>query len=114
MTQNSSQPMSERPLSCSDNAIDDLFTAPNAAGPSWRDLIKVHPAANLFPMMSDTELGELGKNILEHGLNQYLTLWTPETVGQFFENGSRNRFLLDGRNRLEAIERGIADPKERE
>jgi hypothetical protein len=92
----------------------DLLSPPSPAKQSWRDRIKVHPAAELFPMMSDAELGELGKNILEHGLKQYLTLWTPETVGQFLDNGRRNRFLLDGRNRLEAIERGIADPKERE
>jgi hypothetical protein len=28
---------------------------------SWRDLIKVHPAADLFPTMSDDELDGLGE-----------------------------------------------------
>ena len=26
---------------------------------SWRDVLKIHPAAELFPRMSDDELGEL-------------------------------------------------------
>ena len=33
----------------------NLFNPPPAGG-SWRDRIKIHPAANLFPMMSDEEL----------------------------------------------------------
>ena len=30
---------------------------------SWRDVLKVHPAAELFPLMSDAELKELGEDI---------------------------------------------------
>jgi hypothetical protein len=39
----------------------DLFNPPSPAGQSWRDRIKVHPAADLFPLTS--ELDELGANI---------------------------------------------------
>jgi hypothetical protein len=63
---------------------------------SWRDTIKVHPDADLFPMMSDGELEALGENIKENGLLY------PLLVGHD-ENG--NPCLLDGRNRLEAMER---------
>jgi hypothetical protein len=33
--------------------------APPAKTPSWRDVLKVHPAADMFPMMSQEELIEL-------------------------------------------------------
>src|SRR5947207_424354 len=32
----------------------NLFTPPGSAGQSWRDDTRVHPAADLFPMMSET------------------------------------------------------------
>jgi hypothetical protein len=64
--------------------------------PTWRDTYKVHPAADVFPMMSDQELEALGEDIRENGL-QTSIVFGPEGV------------LLDGRNRLEAMERaGIA------
>jgi hypothetical protein len=64
---------------------------------SWRDVIKVHPAADMFPMMSDAELEVLSKDIAKHGLNSKVTLWR-ET------DDSRQVVLLDGRNRLDAWE----------
>jgi hypothetical protein len=60
----------------------------------WRDHIKVHPAADLFPMMSDAELKELGEDIKKNGLEQPLVFWESES----------DYFLLDGRNRLDAME----------
>ena len=56
----------------------------------WRDHINVHAAADLFPMMSESELQELGQDIRAHGLKSHLKLYKGE--------------LLDGRNRLEAME----------
>jgi hypothetical protein len=59
---------------------------------SWRDSVGVHAAAELFPMMDDDQLNN-------------------------HQERPRDRFaafvLLDGRNRLEAIERSIPDPEER-
>jgi hypothetical protein len=37
---------------------------------SWRDHIKVHPAADLFPPMSQAELKELGEDIRKNGMNK--------------------------------------------
>jgi hypothetical protein len=63
---------------------------------SWRDHILVHPAADLFPMMSDAELEELAKDIVKaKGLTSPIILW----------GGLDSPLLLDGRNRLAAIAR---------
>ena len=35
---------------------------------SWRDVIPVHPAAGLFPMMAPDELKALGEDIKRTGL----------------------------------------------
>ena len=59
---------------------------------SWRDSIRVHPAADLFPMNSDDEIQEMGENIKANGLTSPI-VFTPD------------RQLIDGRNRLEACER---------
>src|SRR3954447_5641573 len=66
---------------------------------TWRDGMMPHPATNLFPMMSDTELDELAADIAEHGLQEPI-VWLG---GQ----------LLDGRNRVAAIAR-IPDQHRRE
>ena len=44
---------------------------------SWRDVIKVHPAADLFPMMSEAELRELGEDIKKNGLKTDIIFWSP-------------------------------------
>jgi hypothetical protein len=63
----------------------------------WRDCIPVHPAADeLFPLMSDVELVELGEDIKKQGLIVPIIVWRAP-------NGED--FLLDGRNRLDAMAR---------
>jgi hypothetical protein len=62
----------------------------------WLDQFRVHPAANQFPMMSKRELCELGKDIKENGLKNPIVVWCDE---------DREEWLIDGRNRLEAMER---------
>jgi hypothetical protein len=57
---------------------------------SWRDFLTVHPAADLFPRMSEGELRELGENIKAHGLMSSIVLYQGT--------------LLDGRSRLDAME----------
>ena len=63
---------------------------------SWRDQIKVHPAANLFPMMTPDELKALGEDIKKNGLQTKIAVWQAAT--------GRPWFLIDGRNRLDAAE----------
>jgi hypothetical protein len=60
---------------------------------SWRDVLPVHPAADLFPTMSDSELRELGNDIKKNGM------MTPIVL---VEENSKT-FLLDGRDRLDAM-----------
>jgi ParB-like chromosome segregation protein Spo0J len=68
---------------------------------SWRDKYKVHPAANVFPMMSDDELAALGEDIKANGLR--IPIWFQAVEGQ---RDSKNGWvLIAGRNRLEAMER---------
>ena len=66
---------------------------------NWRDHLKVHPAADVFPLLSETDpaaLRELGEDIKKNGLRAPIALWK-----------NQKRFppvLLDGRNRLDAME----------
>jgi hypothetical protein len=57
---------------------------------SWRDVLPIHPAAELFPRMSESELRELGEDIKANGLQASIVLHKGK--------------LLDGRNRLDAME----------
>jgi hypothetical protein len=42
---------------------------PNSPSPkTWRDVLPIHPAAELFPLMSEAELRELGEDIQANGL----------------------------------------------
>jgi hypothetical protein len=63
-----------------------------AAKPSWRDILPIHPAGDLFPPMSLDELRALGADIVKRGLTAPIALWRahPKMQAQ----------LLDGRNRL--------------
>jgi hypothetical protein len=56
----------------------------------WREHIPIHPAADLFPLMSESELRELGEDIKARGL-----------VSPIIKCGDA---LLDGGNRLDAME----------
>jgi len=73
----------------------------------WRDILPTHPAADLFPLMSSDELQALGEDIRKHGLHEPITV-----VRQYRRHadgtlhvGEYDLVLLDGRNRLEAMER---------
>ena len=57
--------------------------------------LQVHPAAALFPMLSDADLGELADDIGKHGLLHPLVVW---------ERDDGTRVLVDGRNRLAALD----------
>jgi hypothetical protein len=62
---------------------------------SWRDHLRVHPAAKLFPPMSESELRELGEDIKNNGLLEEPVLYRDQELGIC---------VLDGRNRLDACE----------
>jgi hypothetical protein len=59
------------------------------------DLLPVHPAAELFPIMTDAELVEMGNDIKKHGLRESIAIYVDP-------NGKE--WLLDARNRLKAME----------
>jgi hypothetical protein len=73
----------------SDSNLTNKTQAPRTS--KWRETYKVHPAADVFPPMSDDELAELGQDIKANGLREPV-----EFIGDE---------LIDGRNRLEAMER---------
>jgi hypothetical protein len=56
----------------------------------------VHPAADVFPLMSKAELRELADDIDRNGLKEGVTLYTDPAT---YESE-----LLDGRNRLDALQ----------
>lgn len=60
----------------------------------WRKLREVHPAAELFPLMPEAELKELAEDIEKNGVSTRIVLW-PDSSGK--------KWLLDGRNRLDAL-----------
>ena len=87
---------------------NDTAKNENQAPSKWRSLYRVHPAADVFPMMSHDEIDELKEDIKANGLLEGITL---------LHQGHGLPILLDGRNRLEAMERaGVAytDQNERE
>jgi hypothetical protein len=67
---------------------------------SWRSHLKIHPACELFPPMSPAELRELGEDIKKDGLNQSFIVWSLADR----QTEELDLFLLDGRNRLDAME----------
>jgi hypothetical protein len=61
--------------------------------PSWDGAL--HPAAQLFPKMSDDEIVVLGDDIKAHGLRQPIVFLNPKS--------GQGLLLLDGRNRIDAM-----------
>ena len=59
---------------------------------------RIHPAANLFPMMTGDDLKALTLDIQQHGLMQPIILWN--------DGGP----VVDGRNRLAACKRAMVEP----
>jgi len=66
---------------------------------SWRDVYLVHPVADVFPQMSDDELADLGRDIKKNALQNRVLLWE-----QLTPDGPVT-YVLDGRNRLDAMEK---------
>jgi ParB-like chromosome segregation protein Spo0J len=66
---------------------------------SWRDVLPIHRACQLFPEMSPDELKALGEDIKASGLTSPIAI----TASKGTETGWSYQ-LLDGRNRLDAME----------
>jgi hypothetical protein len=65
---------------------------------SWRGTLAIHPAAELFPLMPPAELRELADDIRKNGrLTSPIALLVDDPQGRTCQ-------LLDGRNRLDALE----------
>ena len=63
---------------------------------TWSSVLPIHPAADLFPHMSDPELAALADDIKRNDQQVEIAIFVDE-------NGVEK--LLDGRNRLDAMER---------
>jgi hypothetical protein len=79
-------------------ATNSLTDAQTQAAKSWRDVLPVHPAAKIFPEMTLAQLRELGADIKANGLQ------SPIAVARCLEGRGSKYQLLDGRNRLNAME----------
>lgn len=62
---------------------------------SWRDVLPIHEAADALPLMSPDELRALADDIKKNGL--------LHAVDIFFDDAGK-QYLIDGRNRLDALE----------
>jgi hypothetical protein len=83
---------------------------PKIRFPKWVEP-PVHPV-NTAPMMSDAELDELAADIKKHGLQEPIVYWRDNREAKNGSEGPFPTFLLDGRNRREALRRlGIEDPR---
>jgi len=67
---------------------------PTTPTSNWRDLIKVHPVAEMFPLMSPEELHKTAEDIKARGLIHPVTTWVDK---------DGTEWLIDGRNRLDAM-----------
>ena len=73
---------------------------------AWRETYRVHPAADVFPMMGDAELAKLGEDIKANGLTSPISFFFSERlIAASIEYVKANGILADGRNRMEALER---------
>ena len=62
--------------------------------PNWREVLPIHPAAQLLPHMTEQELRELGEDIKARGLLQPIFIFQELVGGKDFRYS-----LLDGVNR---------------
>ena len=75
------------------------MTKSNVPKKSWRDVMPIHPAADLFPLMTAEEFEAFVEDIRKNGLR-------PPYGDVVHRHGDRQSgcVLLDGRNRLDAAE----------
>src|SRR5262245_36916166 len=69
---------------------------PKQEAKGWRDVLPIHPAADLFPLMGKSEFREFAADIDANSLQERVDVWPDPQTGKVM--------LLDGRNRLDALE----------
>lgn len=76
--------------------MDDIIanSTENSEPKGWRDVLLIHPAAELFPLMTPEELRELADDLLTNGLRERVNLFDDPELGVC---------VIDGRNRLDAL-----------
>jgi ParB-like chromosome segregation protein Spo0J len=85
-----------------DDVLGQAGTGPSDVGAApiepfnWRNHLPAHPAADLFPALSDEELRALAEDIKARGLLANIVVWCPD-------GNTQNEALLDGRQRLDAL-----------
>jgi hypothetical protein len=94
------------PLTETEDTVPGRSDPPTGAKASWRDLIPIHPAAEMFPLMPPDELRVLGEDIRKHGLQEAVVVMRQH---RRFKSGAMDMqasdlVLIDGRNRLDAME----------
>jgi hypothetical protein len=79
---------------------------PTAPSTRWRDVLKIHPAADLFPLLDPEELRALGDDIRKHGLREPVVVMRQyrRRQGGTMDVREYDLVLIDGRNRLDAME----------
>jgi hypothetical protein len=82
-------------MSATDKPTNEQAAKVVPSGKSWRDLIKIHPEANKFPLLDQHKLIALGDDIKATALRLRAVL-VKEENGEWV--------LGDGRNRLDAME----------
>ena len=73
---------------------------------SWRDVLAIHPAAELLPRPSQDELVTLGLDIRANGLHFQIAIFnaTAEAEGREYSKKDDQFNMLDGISRLDAME----------
>ena len=77
-------------------SIDASNTENNPTRQHWRDRLSVHPKAEQYPLLKADELRTLAADIEAHGLRY--------RVKAYIDPNSNKQILLDGRNRLSALQ----------
>ena len=89
----------------------DYMKATESPKPAPWKCPPVHPAADWLPMMSDAELDDLAADIDKNGLKDPIVIWIDNSEEPKGTKGPFAEFLLEGRNRIKALERiGIKNP----
>jgi len=72
----------------------------------WRDVLKIHPAVELFPPLDPDEMRALGDDIRKHGLHEPVVVMRQyrRREGGTMDVREYDLVLIDGRNRLDAME----------